>query len=81
MCFQAHRPTMNTKDLLRLGVPLGEATRWATDFDFKFIFDGDTCNLSGRDPREADYFLSEAESGLAGLPAGFVVTAAGESVS
>jgi hypothetical protein len=23
---------MNTKGFIRLGVPLGEATRWATDF-------------------------------------------------
>jgi len=28
---------MNTKDLIRLGVPLGEATRRATDFISKFI--------------------------------------------
>ncbi len=31
---------MNTKDLLRLGVPLGEATRRATDFISKFILGG-----------------------------------------
>src|SRR5437899_3314728 len=31
---------MNTKDFLRLGVPLGEATRRATDFVSKFILDG-----------------------------------------
>src|SRR5438876_2988587 len=31
---------MNTKDLLRLGVPLGEATRRATDFISKFILSG-----------------------------------------
>jgi len=31
---------MNTKDFLRLGVPLGEATRRATDFVAKFILDG-----------------------------------------
>ena len=28
---------MNTKDFLRLGVPLGEATRRATDFVSKFM--------------------------------------------
>jgi tRNA-splicing ligase RtcB len=31
---------MNTKDLLRLGVPLGQATRRATDFISKFILGG-----------------------------------------
>src|ERR1022692_1243091 len=31
---------MNTKDFLRLGVPLGEATRRATDFVAKFILSG-----------------------------------------
>src|SRR6266481_1342869 len=31
---------MNTKDFLRLGVPLGEATRRATDFVSKFILSG-----------------------------------------
>ncbi|MEI6196565.1 MAG: RtcB family protein, partial [Verrucomicrobiota bacterium] len=31
---------MNTKDFLRLGVPLGEATRRATDFIAKFILGG-----------------------------------------
>ena len=31
---------MNTKDLLRLGVPLGEATRRATDFISKFVLGG-----------------------------------------
>jgi tRNA-splicing ligase RtcB len=31
---------MNTKDLIRLGVPLGEATRRATDFISKFILGG-----------------------------------------
>src|SRR6202451_1876292 len=31
---------MNTKDFLRLGVPLGEATRRATDFISKFILSG-----------------------------------------
>jgi len=31
---------MNTKDLLRLGVPLGESTRRATDFIAKFILGG-----------------------------------------
>jgi len=31
---------MNTKDFIRLGVPLGEATRRATDFVAKFILGG-----------------------------------------
>src|SRR3989442_2761267 len=31
---------MNAKDFLRLGVPLGEATRRATDFVSKFILGG-----------------------------------------
>ena len=31
---------MNTKDFLRLGVPLGETTRRATDFVAKFILGG-----------------------------------------
>src|SRR5580658_11381183 len=31
---------MNNKDFLRLGVPLGEATRRATDFVAKFILGG-----------------------------------------
>jgi tRNA-splicing ligase RtcB (3'-phosphate/5'-hydroxy nucleic acid ligase) len=37
---------MNTKDFLRLGVPLGEATRRATDFVAKFILgDGEKSRL------------------------------------
>ncbi|MCX6903497.1 MAG: RtcB family protein, partial [Verrucomicrobia bacterium] len=31
---------MNTKDFIRLGIPLGEATRRATDFISKFILGG-----------------------------------------
>jgi hypothetical protein len=31
---------MNIKDFLRLGVPLGQATRRATDFISKFILGG-----------------------------------------
>jgi hypothetical protein len=31
---------MNTKDFLRLGMPLGEATRQATDFVAKYILGG-----------------------------------------
>jgi len=31
---------MNTKDLIRLGIPLGEATRRATDFVSQFILTG-----------------------------------------
>jgi hypothetical protein len=37
---------MNTKDFIRLGIPLGEATRWATDFVSQFILSGGDC--SGR---------------------------------
>jgi hypothetical protein len=37
---------MNTKDFLKLGVPLGEATRQATDFVAKFILgSGDKSRL------------------------------------
>ena len=36
---------MNTRDFLRLGVPLGEATRRATDFVSKFILGGDKSRL------------------------------------
>jgi len=31
---------MNTKDFLRMGIPLGQATRLATDFVAKFILSG-----------------------------------------
>lgn len=31
---------MNTKDFLRLGVPLGEATLRAADFVAQFVLDG-----------------------------------------
>jgi hypothetical protein len=31
---------MNTKDFLRMGVPLGQATRRATDFVARFILSG-----------------------------------------
>jgi len=37
---------MNTKDFLRLGVPLGEATRRATDFVAPYVLrGGDTAKL------------------------------------
>jgi len=37
---------MNTKDFLRLGVPLGEATRRATDFVAQYVLrGGDTAKL------------------------------------
>jgi hypothetical protein len=37
---------MNTKDFLRFGVPLGEATRRATDFVVQFVLrGGDTAKL------------------------------------
>jgi hypothetical protein len=39
---------MNTKDFLRLGVPLGQATRLATDFVAKFILGGATGNADFR---------------------------------
>ncbi len=32
---------MNTKDFIRLGIPLGEATRRATDFVSQFILSGE----------------------------------------
>ncbi len=35
-----HSTVMNTKDFIRLGVPLGAATRRATDFISKFILGG-----------------------------------------
>jgi hypothetical protein len=31
---------MNSKDFLRMGIPLGQATRRATDFVSRFILDG-----------------------------------------
>jgi hypothetical protein len=40
---EPHR--MNTKDFLRLGVPLGEATRRAADVVAKFIPGGGGCGL------------------------------------
>ncbi len=40
MCTCRVLSNMNTKDLLRLGVPLGEATRRATDFISKFCLSG-----------------------------------------
>ena len=51
---------MNTKDFLRLGVPLGEATRRATDFVAKFI-------LSGGDKAR----LQEEVAAVVANPAGF----------
>jgi len=52
---------MNAKDLLRLGVPLGEATRRATDFIPKFI-------LGGGDKSR----LREEVKAIVANPAGFV---------
>ena len=52
---------MNTKDFLRLGVPLGEATRRATDFVAKFILGG------GDKPR-----LGEEVAAIVANPAAFV---------
>src|SRR5438046_601492 len=40
MAGAATQVAMNTKDLIRLGIPLGEATRRATDFISKFILAG-----------------------------------------
>ena len=52
---------MNAKDLLRLGVPLGEATRRATDFVCRFI-------LAGGDKSQ---LVVEVQAVVAN-PAGFV---------
>src|ERR1700733_8838344 len=52
---------MNTKDFIRLGVPLGEATRRATDFVSKFI-------LSGGDKTR----LEEEVKAIVSNPSGFV---------
>ena len=52
---------MNAKDLIHLGVPLGEATRRATDFISKYI-------LSGGDKTR----LPEEIKGILGNPAAFV---------
>lgn len=52
---------MNTKDFLRLGVPLGEATRRATDFVSKFI-------LGGGDKSR----LHEEVAAIVGNPSAFV---------
>jgi len=52
---------VNTKDFLRLGVPLGEATRRATDFVAKFILGG------GDKPR-----LGEEVAAIVANPAAFV---------
>jgi hypothetical protein len=38
---------MNTKDFFCLGVPLGEATRRATDFVAKFILGGGASRRAG----------------------------------
>jgi hypothetical protein len=44
---------MNTKDLLRIGVPLGETSRRATDFVAKFILGGgDNTHLQGEGKRK-----------------------------
>jgi len=53
---------MNTKDFLRLGVPLGEATRRATDFVARFI-------LGGGDKSR----LREEVSAIVANPSAFVV--------
>src|SRR5215471_6524313 len=52
---------MNTKDFIRLGVPLGEATRRATDFVAKFI-------LGGGDKKK----LEAEVKAIVGEPARFV---------
>ena len=39
---------MNTKDFIRLGIPLGEATRRATDFVSQFILSGGDKTRLGR---------------------------------
>jgi tRNA-splicing ligase RtcB len=53
---------LNTKDLIRLGVPLGEATRRATDFISKFI-------LGGGDKSR----LEEEVKAIIANPSGFTV--------
>ena len=55
---------MNTKDFIRLGVPLGEATRRATDFVVKFI-------LGGGDKAK----LREEVAAIVANPAAFVADA------
>ena len=55
---------MNTKDFIRLGVPLGEATRRATDFVAKFI-------LGGGDKAK----LREEVAAIVANPAAFVADA------
>jgi hypothetical protein len=40
---------LNTKDFLRLGVPLGQATRLAADFISKFIPGGGNARLHEED--------------------------------
>jgi len=52
---------MNTKDFIRLGVPLGEATRRATDFVSRFI-------LGGGDKAR----LEEEVKGIVANPGGFI---------
>ena len=52
---------MNTKDFLRLGVPLGEATRRATDFVCKYV-------LGGGDKAR----LQDEVAAIVANPAGFV---------
>ena len=52
---------MYTKDFLRLGVPLGQATRFATDFVSKFILGG------GDKPR-----LHEEVAAIVANPSAFV---------
>jgi hypothetical protein len=52
---------MNTKDFLKLGVPLGGATRQATDFVAKFILGGGEKSL-----------LREEVAAIAASPSAFV---------
>jgi hypothetical protein len=40
---------MNTKDFLRMGIPLGQATRRATDFVSRFILGDGASGKSQRD--------------------------------
>jgi hypothetical protein len=60
-CAARAEGEMNTKDFLRLGAPLGEATRRATDFVAKFI-------LSGGDKSR----LHEEVAALVANPSAFV---------
>src|ERR1039457_5527405 len=56
---------MNTKDFLRLGVPLGQATRRVTDFISKFILGGGD---KSRLHEEVAAIVANPSAFLAGMP-------------